>query len=652
MTTLRCIYQHRVWDLDPRIIASGIKQEEDMLRYLFWKQPNNPLLKHFEKTLVIKLFEDKKYFDLISSAKLPPTDQLKQSLVQSYIKTCFGFKFVSKQEFTENFAQITNGCLKKLNWNNVLVVGGSVLKSIRQETTPPQTTNYYSRRDNASDIDIYLYGLTKKEAQAKVEEIFNSIQSCWKEKIGIFKTANTITLVSTSNFRNIQIILSTYASPLEILLASDMNSCSIGFNGTSVVVIPRFLFGSMYGSNLLDSSTKFGTKLRWERITKYYKRGYNIAAPLSIRVHGHGSFNTQEKIDKEVHPTTNQMIEFMCLMKMVLMRVSHGSENFGLSRESAFDNWPGRWARGVHIERRSDGEGYGGEGGYKGLLVLLPSPPEWITKYYASKQNLIRPNIREAPRYAEDARTLDQMQWSNSEQNFDPSKSSDIHKYVQDHCMFDNYNDSSLQCFHLNLFVDKEQTVVNPYREMNTSLVGVNYPLETIQLQFTNFNDFLTGHVKKITKKFRMHNANWKFALNWGSKQVSFISLTKEEDEEDKDNFNDTKCRPTKFFANFLIKIKNQRKIPTKENGHRGPTDIIFDGSQVFTYNRPDNMWLTWVHNKYFRGVLNDGGEQSIGSMLQYDQIDGRPQYIDKHGNVHLELVMQFIEPQFNITVV
>jgi hypothetical protein len=63
-------------------------------------------------------------------------------------------------------------------------------------------------------------------------------------------------------------------------------------------------------------------------------------------------------------------------------------------------------------------------------------------------------------------------------------------------------------------------------------------------------------------------------------------------------------------------------------------------------------MWLTWVHNKYFRGVLNDGGEQSIGSMLQYDQIDGRPQYIDKHGNVHLELVMQIIEPQFNITVV
>jgi hypothetical protein len=39
------------------------------------------------------------------------------------------------------------------------------------------------------------------------------------------------------------------------------------------------------------------------------------------------------------------MIEFMCLMKMVLMRVSHGSENFGLSRESAFDNWPGKRTR-------------------------------------------------------------------------------------------------------------------------------------------------------------------------------------------------------------------------------------------------------------------------------------------------------------------
>jgi len=47
-----------------------------MLCYLYWKQPTNPLLKHFEKTLVIKLFKDIKSIDLINNTKLPPTDSV------------------------------------------------------------------------------------------------------------------------------------------------------------------------------------------------------------------------------------------------------------------------------------------------------------------------------------------------------------------------------------------------------------------------------------------------------------------------------------------------------------------------------------------------------------------------------------------------
>jgi hypothetical protein len=45
-------------------------------------------------------------------------------------------------------------------------------------------------------------------------------------------------------------------------------------------------------------------------------------------------------------------------------------------------------------------------------MARSPFAPAGINPFLlASKQNLIRPNIREAPRYAEDARTLDQMQW-------------------------------------------------------------------------------------------------------------------------------------------------------------------------------------------------------------------------------------------------
>lgn len=47
----------------------------------------------------------------------------------------------------------------------------------------------------------------------------------------------------------------------------------------------------MYETNFLDSSIKFGPKLRWERIQKYYKKGFDFVAPLHLRVHGLGPFS-------------------------------------------------------------------------------------------------------------------------------------------------------------------------------------------------------------------------------------------------------------------------------------------------------------------------------------------------------------------------
>jgi hypothetical protein len=162
--------------------------------------------------------------------------------VQAYISECFNYHFCSKEEFKKEFEKFTNGCLQKLKWNNVLVVGGAVLNPLRHKNDQQQYERYAT-----SDVDIYIYGLSKTEATAKVEEIYISVKNAWKHgPVAIFKTANTITLVGNESFRNIQIILryytilasiwlesgsdlfffSTYASPLEILLASDMNSCS------------------------------------------------------------------------------------------------------------------------------------------------------------------------------------------------------------------------------------------------------------------------------------------------------------------------------------------------------------------------------------------------------------------------------------------
>ena len=48
-----------------------------------------------------------------------------------------------------------------------------------------------------------------------------------------------------------------------------------------------------YNMNVLDSSIRFGTKLKWSRLFKYRNRGMTIALPPHIRIHGHGGLGRE-----------------------------------------------------------------------------------------------------------------------------------------------------------------------------------------------------------------------------------------------------------------------------------------------------------------------------------------------------------------------
>jgi len=47
-----------------------------------------------------------------------------------------------------------------------------------------------------------------------------------------------------------------------------------------------------YNMNVLDSSIRFGTKLKWSRLFKYRNRGMTTALPPHIRIHGHGGLGS------------------------------------------------------------------------------------------------------------------------------------------------------------------------------------------------------------------------------------------------------------------------------------------------------------------------------------------------------------------------
>lgn len=57
-----------------------------MLRYLYWKDPTNPLLRHFEQTLLIHPLQGK-YFDMLRQPVTPLTSKVRTTLLPLLTET-------------------------------------------------------------------------------------------------------------------------------------------------------------------------------------------------------------------------------------------------------------------------------------------------------------------------------------------------------------------------------------------------------------------------------------------------------------------------------------------------------------------------------------------------------------------------------------
>ena len=86
------------------------------------------------------------------------------------------------EEFDQNWSIFSEGSLSLLDWNNVIAAGGSVLACL----LPVPDANKASKRTlrkyfhsfafPTSDIDLFLYGLTPEQAEAKIVSIFQGLR--------------------------------------------------------------------------------------------------------------------------------------------------------------------------------------------------------------------------------------------------------------------------------------------------------------------------------------------------------------------------------------------------------------------------------------------------------------------------------------------
>lgn len=87
----------------------------------------------------------------------------------------------SLEEFNQNWSIFSESSLSLLDWNNVIAAGGSVLACLLPVPDPSKVSKrtlrkyFHSTAFPTSDIDLFLYGLTPEQAEAKILSIFQGL---------------------------------------------------------------------------------------------------------------------------------------------------------------------------------------------------------------------------------------------------------------------------------------------------------------------------------------------------------------------------------------------------------------------------------------------------------------------------------------------
>ncbi|KAF7375429.1 hypothetical protein MSAN_00430700 [Mycena sanguinolenta] len=182
----------------------------------------------------------------------------------------------STAAFKKNFNRMSDQLLQNLDWSNLFVAGGIVLASLMAGSSP--------RQWKSSDIDLYVYGLSPLEANKKIHHVFDTF--CANLPPGtrtfVVRNSKTITFYAKYPLRRLQIVLKLVKSPREVLLNFDLDICAMGWDGTSVWMLPRTARALETGSNVFTMNLIYGHYLsdrrasQPQRVFKYASRGYGL----------------------------------------------------------------------------------------------------------------------------------------------------------------------------------------------------------------------------------------------------------------------------------------------------------------------------------------------------------------------------------------
>ena len=184
----------------------------------------------------------------------------------------------SAKSFAKNWLTLTQGVFKQVNWDNLFVAGGAVLRCLIG-TNDCMTSAHVAAAQGwgtSSDIDIFVYGLEEQHATTKAQEVLAAIAKQAETQGDVFQTDHSVTLFGVDGAHPaIQIVLRCYKSPTEVLCGFDIDACCVGFDGKRVLALPRCVRALRSRTMLVDLDRR---SLTYEkRLLKYSQRGFLIA---------------------------------------------------------------------------------------------------------------------------------------------------------------------------------------------------------------------------------------------------------------------------------------------------------------------------------------------------------------------------------------
>jgi hypothetical protein len=191
--------------------------------------------------------------------------------------------------FKEVFNNKYQKYISKLKFNNILIAGGSIGSTLLQ-------------KEINNDIDIFVYGLSLDQADAKVKDIIQQLYASYIEYIKVTNAERKESNTNDNNFNNlprtakvinvrnkhcisinfndggkIQIILRLYKNVEQILYGFDLGSSAVGYNGSEIYFTTLGKLSYEYMINVIDPSRRSTTYE--SRLIKYYNRGFSIVLP-------------------------------------------------------------------------------------------------------------------------------------------------------------------------------------------------------------------------------------------------------------------------------------------------------------------------------------------------------------------------------------